>query len=654
MSSFYKCTRRLLHVSGFVGRCRSHPHRRSLTRAWALTLLSAAMSPAYPAQAQDLRIGYPQQFTMSPKGVNLQTGRLVYQQTDINVGSLKLTRMYGTGGGSFASGFGVGAGPSGWQFNGWTHNYSSSMWIDNSTNLPFYRVTVEGTQYTFKMTSSGAIKPGDGGTQGMTLSSSGNSWTMVDHSGNQYTFTGSGVTFLLQNVVYANGSKVTITYNGSTQQPKLIKSNLGYAIVLDYSGNGTISAACGFNSAETYVDASTTCSGSPLVKVTYGYNSAPRLSSVVDARGNTTSINYANTGNNTNISCITLVNSSTCAIQYLYGQTVMSAPDQVTTQTTAANNVWHYDYTPPENPVDVPQQPCWPYWADASMTDASGRMTTALYDRGFLVRLGAPEGTTQYLYPNGCATYGGSGTAPVSVETRLPRPAYIRKPGGIREYYEYDTRGNVTKRAVLPIGTPDPYGLVPTNQDLARCCVNLVTPSMPSGSLVTQATYLVNCEWDPPNAKLCDKPMSVTDPNGNTTTLTYEPAHGGVKATTLPAVNGVTPQTRYTYVQRQAWVKNAGSGYSQTGENIYLLDTKSICKAGNPNSTNTGCALVGDEVATKYEYGPNDGSVGNNLLLRSVIEDYGGLNLRTCYKYDSQGNKISETKPRGATSGCPA
>jgi hypothetical protein len=632
------------------------PRRTGLVLGLQIFVLSAAT-------AQDFRPGYPQQFTMTPKGVNLQKGRFVYEQTDISAGPLKLIRTLGKGG--VGSGFGLTVGQSsGRDFNGWTHNYSSMLSIDNSTSPPFYHVTVEGTRYNFRATSTGSgTYPGDAPTQGMSLTNLGSQWVMIDHSGNQYTFAGpaSGFSFLLQNVVYANGASTTLTYNGSSQ-PHLISSSLGYAIVLDYNATQTISAACGYNTAQTYVDATTTCAGNPLVKVSYGYDGSPRLTSVTDARLGVTSIQYAATGNDINISCITLVNSSTCGLQNVYGETMMSSPDQVTTQTTAAGNVWHYDYTPPENPVDVPQKPCWPYWSDASMTDAAGGFTHGDYDRGYLVRLRTPAGTTDYLYPNGCATYGTGGIAPVSVETRLPRPAYVRKPGGVREYYQYDARGNVLERAILPLGTPDPDGLTYTDPDLSRCCVTLNTPVLPAGSLIYRAVYLptygaggaaYGCTTTSgqTDTKQCDKPTAIIDPNGNETDYTYDPAHGGILTETGPAVNGIRPQTRYSYVQRQAWVRSAGSGYVQTGP-VWLLVSKSTCKTGAAAASGVGCALgSSDEVITTYDYGPDSGP--NNLLLRGAVQDAGGLNLRTCYAYDAQGNKISETKPRGTGATCP-
>jgi hypothetical protein len=70
-------------------------------------------------------------------------------------------------------------------------------------------------------------------------------------------------------------------------------------------------------------------------------------------------------------------------------------------------------------------------------------------------------------------------------------------------------------------------------------------------------------------------------------------------------------------------------------------------------TVNGACAGgAADEVLTAYEYGPDTGAVGNNLMLRGVAVTADGQTLRTCYGYDRDGNKISETKPRAGLAVC--
>ncbi|NCP12216.1 MAG: hypothetical protein GW859_09770, partial [Sphingomonadales bacterium] len=58
-----------------------------------------------------------------------------------------------------------------------------------------------------------------------------------------------------------------------------------------------------------------------------------------------------------------------------------------------------------------------------------------------------------------------------------------------------------------------------------------------------------------------------------------------------------------------------------------------------------------DEVVTDYDYGPNSGP--NNLWLRGVAVTADGTTLRTCYGYDANGRKISETQPNANLGSCP-
>jgi hypothetical protein len=173
----------------------------------------------------------------------------------------------------------------------------------------------------------------------------------------------------------------------------------------------------------------------------------------------------------------------------------------------------------------------------------------------------------------------------------------------------------------------------------------------PGSGLTSATTYSASYPVDCSNPRTCNHPIWVRDGKGNQTDFTYAPEHGGVLIETGAAVNGVRPQKRYTYQQRYAWVSNGAGGYVHASSPIWLLTQMSQCKSGPPAASGTGCANgPSDEVVTLYDYGPDSGP--NNLLLRGVVVDSGGLNLRTCYAYDSRGNKVSETSPRASLTSC--
>lgn len=195
-------------------------------------------------------------------------------------------------------------------------------------------------------------------------------------------------------------------------------------------------------------------------------------------------------------------------------------------------------------------------------------------------------------------------------------------PDGQKAQFTYDGRGNATEaRKVARPGT----GLA---------------------DIVTSAAYPASCT----NAKTCNQPTSITDTNGNTTTLTYSSDHGGVLTAVSPAVGGVSPATKYGYVQRTPWLKS-GSGYA-AGDPIWLLSEERSCKASVLNLSNGTCAAGASDLIVKaYDYGPNSGP--NNLWLRGVAVTADGETLRTCYSYDQLGRRISETQPNANLTSCP-
>jgi len=124
----------------------------------------------------------------------------------------------------------------------------------------------------------------------------------------------------------------------------------------------------------------------------------------------------------------------------------------------------------------------------------------------------------------------------------------------------------------------------------------------------------------------CIQPTTIWDRNGNITMVNYNSA-GLPTRVTSPAVDGVSPQIRYTY---------------QTSSGIWLLASESTCRTGPPHSSGIGCTVAGDEVLTSYQY------TSNNLLLYSVTVSANGQSRRSCFVYNKFGDLIAQTSPKGA------
>ncbi len=170
-----------------------------------------------------------------------------------------------------------------------------------------------------------------------------------------------------------------------------------------------------------------------------------------------------------------------------------------------------------------------------------------------------------------------------------------------------------------------------------------------SGSSEQIVDLLADYDATCTNRYKCNKPNWTRDGKGNQTDYIYNLDTGFPSSVTEPAdANGVRPVKRYAYVSRYAWIKNASGGYSQAATPISMLTEERTCRT----TATVGNACAGgsaDEIVISYDYGPNSGP--NNLLLRNksvTAQDADGVirSYRTCYGYDLNGNRISETSPR--------
>jgi hypothetical protein len=133
--------------------------------------------------------------------------------------------------------------------------------------------------------------------------------------------------------------------------------------------------------------------------------------------------------------------------------------------------------------------------------------------------------------------------------------------------------------------------------------------------ITTSASYDESCS----NPVTCNQPNSVTDARGNVTTYTYDPGHGGVETVKGPAVDGVQPQTRYSYTLLNG---------------VHLLTGVSSCR------TLASCAGGPDEVKSTIAY---DSS--GNVVSTSTGSGDGALSATTTMGYDPGGNLVAIDGP---------
>lgn len=647
-------------------------------RTWALAAL-VALGLAAPAAAQEESklINTPaEKFVTAPGGVDMRTGRYAYNETDLLMGGLALTRtLTATVGGH------------GNPFANLSHNWDIMVSetynpVKNEFDTHDLQVNVhyDGRSQTYEApyvnsTTMAQISPGLAAPLTYTgdRAAGGIVYTYTTPDGKELVFrplahdcSSTWNCAYVSDITEADGTRYTFDYvpsgaAGGTQRLARVTSSRGFALLLEGSGN-LVTRACVLNLAETAaVPAGGTCpAGVPTTSYGYATTDATRLVSVTGSDNAVSGFTYAAAANGgitmgfvkpgqttpwlTNT--ITLRNDELEVPQEIVGHQAFADGQSFTYAFTGSPYVtyrsstiaggWYTDalnqrtevnYDWPVAPgANHPGSYCQP--PQCRLPDFEDAYTTYVYQQtpGPVSIVDPLNRTTTFDYCDPAAMAG----LPATEENRcivLPAARAVIGPDGSRTELKYDGNLNVIEAKRFPRpGALNPDGTVPA-------------------PIVTSAVYVTGI------SKSANKPLSMTDGRGLTTTWTYWPEHGGVKTETAPAIyvgsEVVTPQKRYAYVQRQARVANGDAA----GPPIWLLDQISACRTGNPASGG-GCALgAADEVITAYDYGPATGP--NNLLPRSQTVTADGQTLRTCYAYDGRGRKISETGPEANVSSCP-
>jgi YD repeat-containing protein len=209
-------------------------------------------------------------------------------------------------------------------------------------------------------------------------------------------------------------------------------------------------------------------------------------------------------------------------------------------------------------------------------------------------------------------------------------------PEGNAVEYTYDVRGNQLTQCAIGKGRVN-WSAFPLGQRTPQC-------STSAGDLLTTTVYMegptVRADQCA-NSKTCNKPQYVIDPKGNRTNYTYcAPSNPdctidtgqvrrittGLNSSGACAIGSTCPVTIYGY----------SPFTGSDGATFYLLTSKT--------------EQIDATHSTVTTYGYNS---SNKFVLREVVADAGGLNLRTCFTFDSGGNLISKTEPNAGLASCP-
>lgn len=611
-------------------------------------------------------------FTIAPGGVDLRSGRYVYEATDLSGGTLTLKRTMPEAIRSHHNSFGNFS-------SNWDIMLTVYPWDTDGDGPEDVRATVHsrGLAKTFDSPSysTGYSQKSDGGTEYLTYTGG----TRMGAS-TIYTYTASDGTVIVfrpiggkdcsaepiwtcafaSSITEPDGTKYTLSYDttgdagGNYVRLASVVSSRGYALIFEGStgvgGLGSrITKACAINLTLTALTG--TCPSTALATATYAY-SGLRLTGVTKPDGATDSFSYiAGSGSyqmqftkagqttpwlTNTIATTGTLNEEDVPVEVVTGQVFGDGRSYGYVYTsnpigTSIAGGSYLDYakgtevavpygfpiTPGSAPDDHTiciERPCtFPMPDDftivyqqtpgpTSITDALGRTTTFEYCDP-VVAAGLP-----YWYVNRC--------------TVVPLVSFT-DPEGVKTELTYGTGGNITqvrRKAKPGSGLPD---------------------------IVTSATY--SCT----NPRICSKPLTQTDANGQVTTYTYKAETGDLLTETKPAdANGIQAVTRNEYAQFYAWISNGAGGYVQATDPVWLISATRTCRT-TATVSNACAGGSADEVVTAYEYEAGNATTPSNLLLKGVTVTADGQTLRTCYRYDDRARKISETKPAAGLTVCP-
>jgi YD repeat-containing protein len=579
----------------------------------------------------------PKVFTTTPGGINLSDGVYTETNTDISVGSMTLERFHL--GVAQVSGQPVKKDPND-PFFGEHVSHNWDIYVAQNRKPDNLVPTTYKPIVHFGLSASGIyheqavslqdptvrIRPYSvEAMRGSLAYDAGGNYVYTDQAGTVYTFDKNipalgvvGNSQRAKSIAYADGRLVTLSYN-SAKQLKLVADNLGYALVFDYAADGNVSAACGLNTAFTYVSVASTCAGaSPRVSYAYATN---RLTSVTSATGGVTTYSYTDANLSTSTPaqlCIRPPGYTSCKIRNVY-----NSYEQVKEQ-ELAGQLWTFILSAPisRDPEKYVEQS-----RPVSVTDPTQRKSTYWFYGTTLNEVVEPRETPAGTFTS--TKYVFTGAADFDQD-----PAVYPNEGSILESV---TQPEGNQYAVTNAG---PYVTVSSES---------WTPKPGSGlPTMTRSYGYLDCATTP--RAQCTKPIWRKDPNNAQTDYTYN-AKGQLLTELAPAATTGAARTLkvFTYADRQAWVKNS-LGALVAASAVSLPSTETLCQAVAGSSPPV-CNTSGPMVTTTYEYGA--AGTTNNLLVRGKVVTADGQTRRTCFAYDTLGRKISETTPRANLATCP-
>ncbi|MER8105536.1 DUF6531 domain-containing protein [Kitasatospora sp. NPDC094016] len=475
-------------------------------------------------------------------------------------------------------------------------------------------------------------KDANGHTTAFTGNAAANGYsTYTDANGGQWSdyYTGSQ----LYRSVDPYGKKTAYAYDGNQRLSQVLDPD-GHLTQFNYDAAGhltTRTLADGSTESWTYDNAGNQTSHTTPggAKTTATYDSANHLTSQTDPGGGKTAYTY-------------------------------TAKGQLASKTTPADRTTTYAYDTAGNLLSVTD----PAGNRTSYTyDSAGRRMSVTDPRGNTAGANPAGYTTSYAYDNADRVLsitdasGGKtlhGYDSVGNRTSVTDPlgnktAYTydnahhlltsTDAAGNQTSYTYDANGNPLTRTD-PTGAKSGYTYDSANRQLTTTTPRGNAAGATPATFTTTFGYDAKGNWtsttDPTGAvtrtayDALDRPVTATDPLGNTTTTGYD-ADGRITSTTDPT--GAKTTSTYDPRGLLASVTDALGNTQAYGYDADGLRTSAVTPTGD---------------RTTYAYGPN-GEVSASTDPRGNVQGADPAGFTTSYSYDAAGNLTAAKNPLGNT-----
>ena len=543
---------------------------------------------------------------------------------------------------------------------------SQNRCISKCISRKNYSGSIESIMESYVYDNAGRVVKvidGAGNTTSVEYNSIGKTAATIDERNNKttYEYDNAGNTV---KITYSDNTFETFEYDKEGRTTKAV-NRAGRAVTMTYDKNGNLLTKTYPNGAsETYAyDAKKRLVSATSVNggvTTYEYDASDRNTAIVDALGNRTQFVYdLNTG-----ALSEVIDANGNSVKYEYDNngrqtkiiladksewcTEYDARGRVTVQKDAygAKTVYTYDGADRLTSVTDALDNTYAYTYDetgslTSVTDPNGYVTSYEYDRmGRATRVrnqDMPYNITRKYDAAGNITdntvfYNSTIQYKYDSMNRVTRKSYGSGANAYTAEYAYTDDGllsTVTDNSGTITYTYDEMnGLTgKTLQDGTKlaytydtaCRLTSVSVYKPDGTLYGSTSY----EYD-----LLDRPVKVTDKNGDETCYKYDAA-GNRTEMTYP--NGAKTQYTYDKVNRLTCEK-----VLDTNENIVAQYTYTL----GANGERTGVKETGRTVEYTYD------EIGR---LTGEKETKGGQVTETLYEYDKNSNRTKKTVNGDAT-----